>query len=545
MEYSHGIKKAAQENEARRVIRSDSVGDPESPAFVCEAYASALPDVEFMRSVFGGTKTMRAQKKTFLPQHPVESTDKYEARVAVAVALNALKTTVEGLIGMIFRRDPTLSEEVPEQLQEMAKNVDLRGNSLAVFAHSLADDALLDGHAWLLVDAPRGAGVRTQKQAEAVGIQPYWIKIPMATAHNWQWEIRDGRPYITLFAYHEPHKERAGTYGQQTQQRIRVLRETVVAETEEGEESVGVIGELWQLEEREIDDPQGGKKRIKEWVRLEVYDLPVSRVPVVFVPSNEVSEYESCPPLQDLGYEQVEFYRVRSERQKSLTFSSISVPYVFGQQVCDENGVSKVRWGADGMLLLNDPSASAGVLESSGNGLAAQKEELAAIKENMATLGLRMIQKEPGTQPNTATAEILGKSESNANLATFATSLEVALTDALKLSAEYRSDLDPENVGAVKVNRDFHENLLTSADIKAIGDEVARGNLSLDTMWDMMIEGEWLDEEFDREAERARIEEESAARMAEMADLFGTPTAPGEDPPAPGQKPPARPPVEA
>lgn len=504
------LVKAQERTEATVVYRTADVDGVDSPAYQCSAYREQMPDVDLMVETYGGTKTMRAQGKKLLPQHPMEADAKYKARVAQAVAFNAVRKTIEGLSGMIFRRDPVVSADMPEVVAAHLENVDLRGNNLAVFLHRLSDLALRDGHAWVHVESPPADGFRNAAESERAGVRPYWITIKKQQAHNYRWTIRGGRPVLTLFAYREGHVEAAGAFGEERRERIRVLREgTVDAET--GVRGA-VTGEVWEL--REVADAQGNRK--PQWVRVEWYETGVAEIPVVFVASEAEGEFQSRPPLLDLAYEQIEHYRVRSDRQKSLTFASIAVPYVFGREVTDQEGNAKVKWGADGMLLLNDPEAKAGMLESQGFGLDATQAELQAIQQNMAALGLRMLLRKSSPQPTTATADILEKSESNASLATFATALEDAVNLALIYHAAYRTDV--QTPGTVAVNRDFHEQLVSPQMIQVLSGLVGEGRLSQETMWAMLIEGEVLPEDFDPEIERARIAQDGAAGLRE---LFG------------------------
>ncbi len=520
------LVKAAEETEARTVFRSDGSQDVDSPAYESLSYREQLPDVTLIREVAGGTKTMRKQGKKYLPQHPMETSEKYKARLNQAVAFNAVRKTVEGLSGMIFRRDPSPSDDMPNQLREHLKNVNQRGDKLAVFLHAVADDALTDGHAWIHIESPPTEGLRNAAEAEAQGVRPYWIRIKKRRAINWRSVIRAGKPVLTLFVYREGSTAPSGGFGEEQLERIRVLREGTLDPVTK--ERGPVTGELWELREEE-STPSGTKE--KRWVRIDEYTIGVSTVPVVFVPSEETGEFESRPPLLDLAYEQIEHYRVRSDRQKSMTFASLAVPYVFGRAVTDEEGTGKVTWGPDGMLLLNDPEASAGILESQGFGLAATKEELVAIKENMASLGVKMLVRASGVNPATATSDLLNKSEGDASLAQFAVALEDATNQALNIHAEYEDRIDKP--GSVRLNRDFYRQLLTPQDVQVLGEQVASGRLSLDTMWARMVRGDWFNEDFDPEEERARIDKDGATGLVDLFGEGGEEGAGGEKKPPP------------
>lgn len=507
MPYSTGLILAKDRTERTEIVTgSVDQADADSPDYRSLAYLEMIEDVEMMREVAGGTKSMRAARDKYLPQHPMETKGKYDDRVGIAVAFNALKKTVAGLVGMVFRREP-VEDEVDERTSEEFKNVDLRGRSLAVFMRGVGEGSMRDGHAWIHVEAPRDTGsVRTRADERMEGVRPYWIHVSKAQAINWRFEIRGGKPVLTLFAYTESGNEPVGAFGEESRQRIRVLREV---RGMAGEVAVSQIqGELWEYEEKTDE-------RDARWVLIEgPYVIDADEVPVVFVPADpaspEVRQFMSDPPLRDLAYEQIEHYRVRSDRQKSMTFASVAVPYVFGEEATDQEGSATVRWSSDGMLLLNDPNAKAGMLESHGYGLDATKAELTEIEGRMAALGLQMLVGRASPQPTTATEKILDKTESDAALVLFAQVLETAANEAHRLHAKYRR---AEPQGTITLNRDFHEQLIDAQRLQVLSDMVSEEKLSLTTLWLNMVEGEVLPEDFDPDEERRRIADEAAGRL--------------------------------
>jgi hypothetical protein len=271
-----------------------------------------------------------------------------------------------------------------------------------------------------------------------------------------------------------------------------------------------VWGEFWEFQE--AVDAQGN--RTKKWVRTERYRIDVDEIPVVIVYAKRTGIYESEPPLRDLAYEQIEHYRVRSDRQKSMTFSSIAVPWMFGRGVTDEEGVPKVRWGPDGMMLLNDPEATTGMLESQGHGLDATKEELQEIQGRMASLGLQMLVRR--TQV-TATEKILDKTEADADLAAFAISLQDGTNRALEIHGKYRK---VDVVGEIVLNRDFHAQLIDPALLRVLNDMVTADNLTIEALLAALVAGEVLDEAFDIKAEVAKLRAQREERLATMESML-------------------------
>ncbi len=533
MAYSAAIKKAAKEQEQRVLVGPDDTNNPESPAFECAAYRDQKDDVVMMREVAGGTKTMRAAGEKYLPKHPMEQPQKYQERVRIAVCHNALGAAVDGITGMIFRKPPVLSEDMDPPIKEAAaKDIDQKGHSLPVFMHYAAKDSLLDGHVWIHVDAPPEGVADTRREERNRGLRPYWIRVLKNQAPNFQYEIRDGKPVITLFTYVEGGTERVGRFGEKQVERRRVLLETTSADGVRE-----IRGELWEREEyEEKRGPSKGQKKMR-WRRIDHYPIAATRVPVVFLPAKRNDDggpFDSEPPLRDLACEQAEHYRVRSDRQKSMTFSSIAVPYAFGKGFLDEDGNPSVAWGSDGMMLSNDPEAKAGVIESQGHGLEATDKELSHIEGRMATLGLQMLVRSGSPQPRgqqpTATSDIMRRAEGEASIVLFADAIEAAANECLELHASYNKQRKA-TPGTVTINRDFHAQLLSPQHVQVLHEMVATDTLSEETLWALLKQGELLPVDFDADEERAKILaqiERRLATQAEQLEIVGG--GPGDEP---------------
>ncbi len=479
---SHGLKRALARSKALLMVTGDSASaDASEPNYVSASYREQITDVLYVRTVYGGTKTMREAGEDMLPKHQAEHADDYEARLMRAVLFNSLKRTVGGLVGMIFRRAPIEGDEMDLRISEHLANIDLAGRDLAAFARRLGEDAMIDGHAWLHIDAPRrpdGAEPVTRQQERemdaAAGIdrRPYWVEVPKADAINVQWSLANGRPELTLFAYQYEHRERAGAFGEAIVQRIRVL--------EPGRFRV------YELRDTSWEFVDGGT-------------TSVPFVPVVFVPSNETDAFTSAPPLLDLAYESVAHYQKRSDHDWAAMFASSPMPVFFGT---DEEGV---EWGANRALFVEDSDGHAMILESSGASLEATRNDMKDSEARQAALGLQMLVRETRAA-ETEQAKLLDKAESDSALGLIAGDFERAINRALEIHAAYMG-ADP-TAQTVQLNRDFHENELSPEMVRVLSDMVAKSQLDLETLWAKMVEGEVLPETFDAEIVRERIDSE-------------------------------------
>jgi hypothetical protein len=477
MPISNDLKDAIKHAEGVRYIKIDGAGfgnDPTNPDYQSESYVDQMPDVSLCREVYGGTKTMRECAEKYLPQGVHEHDDEYKERLKRATLYPAFERTVHGLVGMILRKDPMFEEGAPDVVLEDAENVDLAGRPLSVFARDLAIDAMIDGHAWALVEYPRITEYNTPASLadeRERGLRPYWCAIKKADALNWRYEMRDGRPVLTMFVYRESVVEPVGAFGEEVKERVRVL-------------TPGAF-EVW-----ERADGQGQS----QWTLIDEGATSLGYIPVAPFYTNRTGHFESKPPLLGLAYENVNHWQTRSDRQYALKFAGSPFPVFSGADP------QNVEWGMSRALFLPDSDANAQLLESSGASLQASREELQDIEARMASLGLQMLVRETRAA-ETAQAKLIDKAESDSALSVISRGLEGFLNDLLEIHATYRN-IEPARL---TVNRDFNSQQMEPSLIREIRGMVADGQLPMEDMWSLLQAGELLPPTFDVELAQERL----------------------------------------
>src|SRR5688572_18854459 len=142
--------------------------DPKTnqPDYKVAAYTAMSAAWTLVRDVSGGTDTVRAAGETYLPKEPAEKDANYQRRLKRSVFFNAYRRTREALVGMVFKKDPELSEDVPQVIQDHLENVDLAGTHIDVFAKEVFSDAF-EGHVFILVEMqpslPQGSTLADEK----------------------------------------------------------------------------------------------------------------------------------------------------------------------------------------------------------------------------------------------------------------------------------------------------------------------------------------------------------------------------------------------
>ena len=477
---------------------------PDTPS---AAYKAMMPNVIVCRDVAKGTTHMRAQAAEYLPQHPAEERQDYIRRLNRAILFNGFGRTIVGLSGMVFRRDPELSDDVPEEIQAHLENVDGEGTHIDVFAKDVFDDALEVGHCGILVDVPQapkpppGQKVLSLADERAAGIRPRWVKYAKEDIISGRSKVIGEQHVLTQLVLRETVQEPVGAFGDAAVERHRVLRRS----------DAGVVTyELWE-------QPPGKSEPVI--VQEEALVTNVSEIPFAVVYGKRTGLLKSIPPLVDLAWTNVSHYQVQSDHLYALHIASVPIFVLTGV-----DPKQTVEVGPNVLIKIPDPQGDAKYAEHSGAALGQTRQQLMDFKADMAVLGLAMLQHETRAA-ETAEAKRIDKSEQDSALATAARSLQDALEVALGFHADF---MRLESGGSVVVNRDFEKLTLDAATINAYSQMAALEQISIDTMWQILAEGGALPDGFDPETEKDLLEQ-AQAPTPEPQPVPPPPPAPGTE----------------
>ena len=490
--------------------------DKRKPDYIDPDIVDQLPAVKLCRDVYAGTLHMRDQGRTYLPQFPKEPEQYYRNRLHSAVLYNALRRTVRGLAGIVFQRDPLLTDKVPDEISNQAMNIDLAGRNFASFAQDTYDDSLLDGHHILFIEMPL-ADPTVVSRADENPRRPYWMGIRKDQVVRQRWGLVDYEMKLVRFAFREVIMQTDGEFGLKP---VMFVREFMLMRNDIGESEI-----LFQLYKEDKEAKEG-------WVKVDERVLVgIDRIPAVHHYTDRSALGISTPPLLDLATENIAHYQLTSDRRNALHTAGIPIPIFVGI----EEGVALEVASNRGIQLAEGGSAF--YLEPKGLALDQSRQEIRDSEARMAALGLAMLQRDTRAA-ETAEARRIEKSETDSSLTKSAKSMKLALEDALVIHAQWLGEkLTPD--GLVDVHSDFDAETVTPQQIQVMVEMVAKGQLSLRTLWDMLRAGKILPEEFDPDEEMKLIaEDEDRLQDWAMPEPPVAPPAPA-GPPTPNDDPPA------
>lgn len=483
--------------------------DPSKP---CKAYQIRAPHVRVCRDVFAGTARMRERGPEYLPKHPAEKQQNYNIRLATALLFNALRRTVNGLVGMMFRREPMLADDLPEQVKEHWLNVDLAGTGGPEFAKSWARGGLIAGYEAVLVDYPVVDSTLSVAEVKRRGLRPFWVRYAAEDVLSVSPTYVDGRIVIAAAVLRDNLTEPDYPFGEKHFTQIRVLRRVA----REAAAGPTVVLELWRQTEK-------GRWYMHQTSAYKGMD----EIPLVILAAEPGADPYGGeePPLLDLAWANVAHYQVMSDRRHALHIADVPVPVFIGR----DTSAPSIKFGPNVGIDLPQ-GADFKWVETQGRSFAASREELQDLEQRMAALGLAMLQRQTRAA-ETAEAKAIDKSESDSALASYARAVQAALTRCLELHAKWLGLELPTN--PVSLNMDFLDQVLSPAEVDAYSKLHVNRQISIDTLWSMLQAGEVLPADFDPKVERVRLENEDVGTLPATGEW--NPPKPDTTPPPPIQ----------
>lgn len=441
--------------------------------------------LKLVRDLWDGPERVRDMGHEYLPQAPGEDAANYAIRLKRSVFHNFYRRSVEGLTGLIFRKDVTLGEDVPPQIVEHWENIDQAGMHGTVFARELVQDALCVGGAGILVEYPDTGGERLNR-AQEMKLRPYWVPIKKDDITSWRTMNRGGATILTQLVIRECAYAPAGDYGEAEVTTYRVLYL----------DELGNV--LWKVV---YETKDRAVVTLSEGAYPTQQEIPFAEITT----SGRRGILDSDPPLLDMAYLNVAHYQQWSDA--AFCVHKTNVPFVFLAGITVPDG-EKLVVGANTAMSSDNPQASAQYVSHDGAALNSSRQMLEDLKADMGTLGIAMLAPQKRAA-ETAEAKRLDKATSDSALSTVARSAQDAIERALGYHARY---LKLNDGGSCVVNRDF-EGILMDASIMSAYAQLVQVGFPGRIILKALQEGGRIPEDEDLEALEIEME---AGRIAEQ-----------------------------
>lgn len=450
-------------------------------------YAKAAEKWKRQRLIVEGEDPVKEAGTVFLPMlegqnkmsFGTDSGNSYESYKLRASFFAATGRTVEGIEGAVFRKDPVI--EFPESRKDFLDSVGKEGTPLYTFAKKVFNNNLTVGRHGVLLDIKEGAS--------AVDA-PYMVGYIAESILNWRTAKVDGKEQVVMVTLKEntllPDPEDPFTMIEKKTIRalhLGKLNEELVGAS--NAEKLYYYVEIWEKVE-------GKKAKSDEEYTLSKTIIPTIRgkklnyIPFIFFGPKELSANIQKSPIADIVSINESHYRTSADLEHGRHFTALPTAWVAGFPIDTELLIgSTTAWVSE------DPSANAGFLEFTGQGLGALEKALEHKEAQMAVLGARLLE-EPKKSVESADTHMIRKGGEESVTASLSRTTSAGFTQLLLWSAEWMGV--PTTDISCELNRDYSSVEMSPQMLMALMAALQSGHLSQDTWIYNLKRGEILPE---------------------------------------------------
>lgn len=440
---------------------------------------------QLVRDAVEGQHEIHEAGERYLPRLKDQTNEDYAAYKGRAGWYGATGRTLQGMVGMVFRRAAVV--EVPAGMDAVIADATLRGESIHGVARTLMGEQIAVGRAGILVEYPQAAGTEgeTLAQAQAAGRRPYLALYQAEHIVNWREARIGGRVQPVLIVLkEEADAGGADPYAPGCVEQYRELSLT----------PAGYVQRLFRKDAR------------GDWVQFggdivpTINGAPLTSIPWVTIGPESLTLAVQKAPLEDLACVNVGHYRNTADLEHGAHFAGLPTPVITGYTAPEGE---KLYIGSAAAWVFPDPAARAAYLEFTGQGLEALEKRCAQKEAQMAALGARMLAPE---KSGVEAADTLSNRHAGEHsvLAGYANLVSEALTRALKLCAQWMG-IDPTPV-RYALNTDYMPAGMSAQQLTALVAAWQSGAISWPTLFDNLKRGELIAADVDADKEQSRLD---------------------------------------
>jgi len=493
-------------------------------------YTYNLPDWLKMNDAHNGERTIKARASgsdypgtAYLPklsshfddavdqpgrQSGIEKYGKYRDR---AQFFNATRRTIEGLSGLVMRKDPIL--EGVAAIEDDFEDITKSGDPIEDFSEEVLVEKLKKNYCGILVDMPRmGYDGISVAEAEKMNIRPSWTLFRAEEIINCHWQWINNELVLDNVRLRESRTEQDpdNEFAMISIPRIRelALKDTELPEFNNEMRTV-YIQRIYEIVE-------------KDWQVVEEIIPLMNNSVMDFIPFEVVAPKKKGnrvdpSPLLDLVNINMAWYRKSADLENAVHICGVPTPWAAGFQP-EQDGTFK--FGTDTVWTTNQVGAQVGFLEFSGGGITSIERAMDRDEANMAKIGSRVLAPERRQVEAAETATIRQSGETSI-LGKIVRQVSRSLTRCARWHLMWVSGVEVNTDDVrIELNNDFDPIDLNPQKIQAILQLYLESAISFEEMFHLLKKGEIIRSETDIDQMVADIEADSLSSNNKLGGSF-------------------------
>lgn len=450
------------------------------PSITLDAVDQMSAYWDVITPLMGGTLAMRAAP-ALLPKYPAEDDEVYKERLRLSTLLPAYSETVGNMTSRVFAEPLQLGDDVPEQVVELASNIDNANNDINAWSVDFFREGLSHGLCHAFVDHQKAVGVRTQADEKAAGVRPYVVMVKPEQVCGWR--ARDG--LLTQVRYREMIEESDGDFGTKCVEQIRMLEPGKWTTYRKPKE-----GGVWTIHDEGATN--------------------LSVIPWVTFYTGRTGFMTAKPPLLELAHLNIKHWQSQSDQDNILHVIRVPILVRIGVQAQFDNQGKvvppefKVGTGALTDLPINGDMK---YVEHTGKAVDAGRQALLDLIAEMRMAGAKLLTPDKSAT-KTATQAEEEAAQDLSPLSRMANHFADCLAQLLQFMADYRSLGEG---GTVEMRGSFDVDYMPEVSLPTLVAMANAGMISKETLFTEMQRRGVISDEYDWADELEKIDSQGPA----------------------------------
>ena len=437
---------------------------------------------------FDGEDAVKSKGELYLSKPGGFEAGDYERYKQRAKWYGATSQTVKGTRGAVFQKSPDI--KISARTEKDIEDITLTGVSLEGLAGVLFSHMELIGRYGILLDYSEDQ------------LRPYWSGFPASCIINWKLDRINGKMQLSQIVLKEVSYRPKDKF-----ESIEIIRYRDCFLNDDGN---------YQIDTYEYGGLTYSGNDLMVPVEPSLFPTrrqqPLKFIPFQIFGADDLTFDVSNGPLDALVDVNYAYYRHSADYEHGLFMTALPTPVITGQSV-DEG--KKLTIGSLTAWVLENPEAKAYLLEFQGQGLIPHEKAMDNDKREMATLGARLLEEMPDTSETLGQVQIRHSGETG-TLKHMTGLASEGLTRLVRwhhwMNGETELVEDPRY--EYTLNTDFNTSRISPQAIQALMRLVQAGQMSAQTLFWNLHQGEVMPEHRTFEDEQRLIEIHPPARLA-------------------------------
>jgi len=478
-------------------------------------YQKLRPRWTMVRDAVEGEYAVKLAGTTYLPKLHKQGETQYGAYKLRALFYEATRRTLQGLVGMVLRKNPTVEAKQTAK-DGILKRITKNNLSLDGFANVVMQEVLMMNKYGILADLP---------PIISNTANPWLVGYTAESIINWEYDINaDGKKVLVRVVLEETFGEVADddrfkvTDKQQWRVLELVTKEIAMAELANAENAPVVLFDPQQqnvyrvqIWRKTTDMPGlvGAAARADEFTLHDtifpaVRGAAMDSIPFVVITSGDADEEEQKPPMEGLASVNMSHYRTSADLEHGRHFTALPTPYIIGlSEMSDLVIGGSSAWVISGV---DAQQVKIGMLEFSGQGLSALENAISEKQQQMAILGARFLEEQKKSAEAFETHEMRSAGEHSV-LASVANGVSAGINEALEILAKW----DPSmGTITIELNTEFVRIGMAPEMLAQLLAALQAGRMSFKSFFFKMQQGGMYPDEHTEDDELKFLEDDAA-----------------------------------